>query len=356
MTHRERILTAMRREQPDRMSFVLSMTPPIMAEFSRRTGSSDLVSFYDFDERGVGPGATPHPADFSAYYRDRSFSGPVQIDPTWGFATVAVDEGTHFRHFESPFDGRDCTVADALAYPIPDMDNPARYTRVSAANAGWHGKGYATRYVSGFCTYDLSWLIRGYEAFLMDLAMDTEASAVLMDRVSGAVAAELRHMAGRGTDIVGVGEDVGGQTGLVMSPDLWRAQIKPRLAHIIRSAKSANPEVLFFYHSDGNIEVIIEDLIDIGVDILNPVQPECMDPAVIKKRHGDRLAFWGGVGTQTTMPFGSPDEVRSCVHHLFETVGKGGGFLCAPSHTLEPEVPWENIVAFVEACRECVYP
>ncbi len=355
MTPRERILTALRRREPDRLPFSFAMTGPVRQEFRRRTGARDHFEHYDLEHRPVSPRPSPHPADFSGYYRGRVFSGPVRFDPDWGYAMVDQAGHDHLRHWESPFDGREFTVRDALDYPIPDLDAPARYEGVAEANAAWHAKGYATLYVSGFSTYDLSWLIRGYEPFLLDMAARTEASQTLMDRVCDAVAAQLRQMAGRGTDIVGFGEDVGSQTALMMSPALWREQIKPRFARIVRAAKTARPDVLFFYHSDGQIESIIPDLIEVGVDILNPVQPECMDPAAIKSRYGDRLAFWGAVGTQTTMPYGTPAEVRACVRRLFETVGRGGGFVCAPSHVLEPEVPWENVEAFVAACRECLY-
>ena len=106
------------------------------------------------------------------------------------------------------------------------------------------------------------------------------------------------------------------------------------------------------YHSDGVIYDIIPELIEIGVDVLNPVQPECVDPVLLKQQYGNKLSFWGTVGTQTTMPFGSPQDVRDTVRHMIETVGDGGGFLIAPTHLLEPEVPWENIEAFVQAVRE----
>jgi uroporphyrinogen decarboxylase len=148
---------------------------------------------------------------------------------------------------------------------------------------------------------------------------------------------------------------VGTQKNLIVSPDCWRRQFKPRFKKIVDAAKDASPDVLFFYHSDGQIREIIPDLIEIGVDILNPVQPECMDPVEIKETFGDRLALWGGVGTQTVMPFGTPEEVRACVQRLFQTAGRGGGLVCAPSHVLEPEVPWKNVEAFVAACQECVY-
>ena len=106
------------------------------------------------------------------------------------------------------------------------------------------------------------------------------------------------------------------------------------------------------------MEPVIPELIEIGIDILNPVQPECMDPAAIKRRFGDRLAFWGTVSVQRTMPFGTPDDVRAEVRARIRDVGRGGGLILAPAHVLGPETPWENIVAFFEAadskprCRE----
>ncbi len=355
MNPRERILTTLRRQQPDRMPWTLKMTDPVIEHFRKTTGSCAPADYYDFDCRDVGMSESSRATDFQPYYRDRVFSGPVSFNPDWGYAQVAMAAEVPFHHWESPFAGREFTVADALSYPISDLSDPARYTDVQRQNDQWHAKGYATSSVYGFSTFDLSWLVRGYQEFLMDMAMETEASQVLMDRVSDAVAAHVQNMAARGTDIVGVGEDVGNQLALMMNPRVWRSQIKPRFAKIIRAAKAARPDVLFFYHSDGQIQEVIPDLIEIGVDILNPIQPECMDPVAIKGRYGDRLALWGAVGTQTTMPHETPQQVRDCVRHLFETVGKGGGFLCAPSHTLEPEVPWENVEAFVAACRDCAY-
>ena len=93
-------------------------------------------------------------------------------------------------------------------------------------------------------------------------------------------------------------------------------------------------------------------MIEIGVDILNPIQPECLDPVELKKQFGDCLAFWGTIGTQTTMPFGTPEEVREEVCERISTAGKEGGLVIEPSQVIEPEVPWENIVAFTEAVRE----
>jgi Uroporphyrinogen-III decarboxylase len=112
------------------------------------------------------------------------------------------------------------------------------------------------------------------------------------------------------------------------------------------------PDIIAYYHSDGVIYDIIPDLIEIGVDVLNPIQPECMDPVKIKEMYGNRLSFWVTIGTQTAMPFGCPKEVEEKVKIMIEKVGKEGGLVIAPTHLLEPEVPWENIIAFVDAVKK----
>jgi len=100
------------------------------------------------------------------------------------------------------------------------------------------------------------------------------------------------------------------------------------------------------------LQAIIPDLIEIGVDILNPVQPECMDPVHIKNQYGERLSFWGTIGTQTTLPFGTAEDVANVVKRNIETIGSGGGLLLAPTHMIEPDVPWENIEAFINAIKK----
>jgi uroporphyrinogen decarboxylase len=139
---------------------------------------------------------------------------------------------------------------------------------------------------------------------------------------------------------------------MMMNPGLWRKWLKPTMKKAIQAAKDIDPELIAYYHSDGVIYDIIPDLIEIGVDVLNPVQPECMDPVKIKKMYGDKLSFWGTIGTQTTMPFGTPKDVENNVKHMIETVGKGGGLVIAPTHLLEPEVPWENIEALINSVRK----
>jgi uroporphyrinogen decarboxylase len=110
--------------------------------------------------------------------------------------------------------------------------------------------------------------------------------------------------------------------------------------------------MLVFYHGDGNMMQVVPDVVEMGIDVLNPVQPECMDPTEVKRRFGDRLALWGTLGTQTTLPFGSVAEVRETCRRLIREVGEGGGLLLAPTHVVEPEVPIENLVAFIDTVKE----
>jgi len=138
----------------------------------------------------------------------------------------------------------------------------------------------------------------------------------------------------------------------MFSPDMWRRFMKTRWAKVWSAARTIKPDIEIFYHSDGNILDIIPDLIEIGVTILNPIQPECLDPLMVKRRFGDRIVLHGTIGTQTTMPFGTPDQVRQTVRERVERLGADGALILAPTHVLEPEVPLANVEAFFEACRE----
>lgn len=187
---------------------------------------------------------------------------------------------------------------------------------------------------------------------MTDFYLNPDLIEALLDRLTTLRIVEARQLAQAGVDVLRLGDDVAGQTGMLMSLDTWRRWLKPRLARVIQAARAVKPNIHIFYHSDGDCWPVIPELIEIGVTVLNPIQPECMDPAQLKAEFGDQLAFWGTIGTQTTMPFGTPEDVRAAVKERIETVGRSGGLLIAPTHVLEPEVPWQNVVAFIEAVEE----
>ena len=149
-----------------------------------------------------------------------------------------------------------------------------------------------------------------------------------------------------------LGDDIGTQRGMMIGPATWRKFLKPRLESVIDAARSERPDIPVFYHSDGDVREVIDELIEVGVTILNPVQPECMDPVEIRRRYGHRLTLWGTIGTQTVLPHGTAAEIRAVISEYMATLAPGGGYVIGPTHSINRDVPWENIVAFYEAIRE----
>lgn len=347
MSPRERVVTAMRREQPDRVPKTAGFTPTIQEKFEKATGQSSAAEYFGFENRGIGFKATPELPDFSAWYPDG-----------WPEGTSFSEYGTgrapgDFYHFTSrlyPLE-RAISLRELEEFPWPDYTPAYRHEHLEEDCKRLHDLGY---FVSGSVghIWENAWQTTRMEKLMLDMTLNPEFAGYIFDRITGDRAFQAQRVAEAGADSIHCGDDVGMQDRLMMSPEMWREWLKPRWRKVIKAAKDANPDILAFYHSDGDVRPVIEELIEIGFDILNPVQPECMDPAALKREYGDRLAFWGTIGTQTTMPFGTPEEVRATVKERVETVGVGGGLLIAPTHVLEPEVPWENIVALFEAVDE----
>jgi uroporphyrinogen-III decarboxylase len=134
---------------------------------------------------------------------------------------------------------------------------------------------------------------------------------------------------------------------MLISPSVWRRFFKTRMAEFISTIKGINPQVKIAYHCDGNLEKIIPELIEIGLDVLNPIQPACMDPARIKKQYGDKLCFWGTIDEQHTLPFGTPEQVREEILKRLETVAFDGGLFLGPTHHVQLDTPLENFWAMV---------
>ena len=142
------------------------------------------------------------------------------------------------------------------------------------------------------------------------------------------------------------------QDRLMMSPETWRRFDKPRLADLITRVKRVNPEVYVFMHTDGKVIDIIPDLVEIGLDILNPIQPECQDPVDVKRKWGDRLVLHGAVSNQRSVPLGTIQEVKDEVKYLLDHCGAGGGFVLGPANALQAAYPVDNVAAMYEAVAE----
>ena len=354
MTPRERTLTALRREEPDRIPMEFSLCPSQMERFRKETGASSPAEYFGFGIRGVGIKQTKLETDFSRYTAD--FPEGARVDE-WGIGWIRTPTSYHFEHIQHPLQ-KATTVEEVLDYPFPDVDAEYRYegleTRVNQLKEEGFAVSASAMAVGGSVFWP-PYKLRSMEQLLIDFMINPDIANAMLDAVTERMSGMARRFAEASVDILRLADDLGTQLAPIVSLDVFRKYIKPRLAKIIESAKSVKPDILVFFHSDGHIQEFIPDLIEIGLDVLNPVQPECMDPVEIKRKHGNHLAFWGTIGTQTTLPFGTVEEVRQVVKERIETVGKGGGLLIAPTHLVEPEVPWENIMALVEAVREFGY-
>jgi uroporphyrinogen decarboxylase len=181
---------------------------------------------------------------------------------------------------------------------------------------------------------------------------DPAGFGTLLDRITEWKASIYGAYAAAGTDIVWMGDDLGTQRSLVMSPQQYRDWYRPRHRRIVEHLRSIRPDVRIAFHCCGHVTPLIRDLIEIGIDILEAVQAETMDLAELKREFGRDIAFWGGIGAQSVLARTTPEQVKAGVRDTLRIMAPGGGYIAAPCHTLTDEVPWESVLAFHEAMRE----
>jgi uroporphyrinogen-III decarboxylase len=244
--------------------------------------------------------------------------------------------------------------AAILSYQPPDPCRPELYLEAARVIQQYRDE-YWIVGVTVTTIFETAWALRGYERILTDFALHPDLAEALLEipyRYHLAAAKKLVEM---GVDMIWTGDDVGAQNAMLISPVMWRKYLKPRMAHFIAELKAINPRLKVAYHSDGVIYPIIPELIEIGLDVLNPVQPACMDPEKLKADYGDRLCFWGSLDEQYTLPFGSPEDVRQEVLKRLATLGKGGGLILGPTHHVQLDTPMENFWAMVQTITEAPY-
>ncbi len=373
MTPRENLLSALRRDHPTWVPMAISFATAKYQEFVQRTGQQDYYAYYQLPYRHVPQTPAATFPDFSRYFAGRVPdwpSGESPIVPLASFVAMGphqtmMNEWGEYRIYDNrgdyhqkvnPLPNEECSVEDILTYPFPDFRASARYASIGQDITAIQTQGLAAILGCEMTIFEKAWRIRGMENLMVDMAFNPEVVDCLVEQISARTGFFAAQYAALGVDIVQLGDDVGTQHGMMLSPTDWRRFFKPAMARVVAGIKNSNPKTLVFYHSDGNISEVIADLLEIGIDILNPVQAECMDIAALKRDYGQHLSFWGGMGVQTTLPFGSPSDVRTAVRQLLIDTAAGGGLVVAPGHVLEHDVPWENIEAFVTAVQEfCTY-
>jgi len=328
---RERVWQAIRHQQPDRVPWNFPYTVPTRIKLENYYGTKDLNTALDqhivkFRVRLPYKEIRP---DF-----EKDEFGVVwnrTVDKDIGVVEEYLLKDPSLEHFEFPNPHHPDRLT---ALPAFIAANPDRFRLVSVS----------------FALFERAWILRGMENLMVDMLQNPGFVDDLLDNIMEYDLAILEDVLKYDIDGVNFGDDWGQQYGLLFGPRLWRRFIKPRIAQLFSLPKKYGKAV--FLHSCGKVQELFPELIDLGLDVFNPFQPEVMDPYEIKKQYGTQLCFYGGVSIQRLLPYGTPGQIRDEVKHLMAEIGRGGGYIVAPSHEMPGDIPIENLVAFIDAVRE----
>jgi uroporphyrinogen decarboxylase len=355
MKPKERVLRAINRKQPDRPPIFATLTPqaaeklskylnlpyeqPLDSMLSTRISHMDLLTYMGNDCIGIAACA---PDDFPT----RS-TGNGLLENEWGMKFI--DIGIYYEFKEYPL-ANAATVKDIKNYPFPDPYAKGRFDNAEAA-VKKYGREYAVVADLETVFFETSWYLVGLEKLLTDMALGEEYIPVLFDKVMEVNVAMGKKLIEMGADIIWAGDDFGSQQGMLIHPDMWRHYFKPRIKEMFQEFRNVNPDIKIAWHSCGSILPIIPDFIEIGLDILNPLQPlaKGMTPEYLVSNFGSELSFFGGIDIQNLLPNGTPHEIKDEVRRRIKIFGKDGGYIIAPAHNIQDDTSVENILAFFEA-------
>jgi len=386
MKPRERVISALEHQEPDRVPLDLgginsSLMVETFKKFKNYLGMPQrdfklrskvwqtvqipepILEHFSIDTRYIFPDVVLEDAGDSGEEEDEAGNTGNKDD-------VFVDEWGVKRKFilyyydiiEHPLKNAK-TVEDVEKYPWPDpkkflvLDGLKDKARYLYENTDFAIGGS----IGGGIIYELSWYLRGFTELLLDLQINKDFIHALYSKI-----AEIRKETmdlflgevGDYLDIFQIGDDLAFQDTVLMRPDLYREMIKPYHAEVIEFIKERT-KAKIYYHSCGAVKPMLGDLIEVGVDAINPVQVSAknMNPRELKRAYGDNITFWGGIDTQNLLPNGTTDEVRAAVRYTIDELAPGGGYVLAGVHNLQPDIPPENIVAmYEEAAQYGQYP
>jgi len=377
MTPRERVLAAMRHEEPDRVPIVLGVSNATGIKMKTYRELKRLLGIEAPDEYLYGwPELGTAAIDEATMERLHSdVRGVLDLEPEWvlernatrpphsdyvnSWGSGAVEIGPD-EWFPSVCPMKDATtIREIEEYPWPDMDDPTRVAHVAAEAARLAQDGRHAIMATPWLLFPLerAFAMQSMETFLMNLAMRPDFAEALLWKIEELCKTLMGHFLaalGDNVDIIKIGDDLGTQESLLMSPRMYRSILKPVHADYIRFIRELTSAKVFF-HTDGDVFPLIDDFIEMGIDVLNPIQTSAgkmADLEELKARWGDQLTFCGGIDTQRILPRGTPDEVRAEVQRVIKILAPGGGYMVSSVHTVMNDVPAENVLAMVDAVEE----
>ena len=371
LSHRERVLRALRHQEPDRVPLDLGSTrnssihvtayQEMKAHFGVEAADSiahkymqvvrvhePVLKALDIDFRGVWAGSPDSAPDIPVGedgYRDE-----------YGVTRRKPPGLMYYDLVESPLAGQ-ISVHDIVNYPLPDPADPGWVRGVRDQLLHYReNTDYAVVLGLPSMFVHATQFLRGFEDWFTDLAADRRLAAALFDRAvehSTAVATELLKAGGDLADVVATSDDLGFQGGPMISPEMYRTLFKPRHKRYLDAVRE-NTDAPIHLHSCGSIYSLLDDFIEMGVDAIHPVQVAAkdMDSGMLGPEFGSRLGFWGGVDSQQVLPYGSPGEVRAEVRRLISDLAPGGGYVLSAVHNIQNGVPLGNVLAMYEAGKE----
>ncbi len=360
MKPRERVLKALNGEVVDRPPTFMTLTPeaaqkmskhlnlpyeePLDSMLSTRISHMDLLTAMGNDCVGI---AATAPKNFPTRVIDEEKK--ILLNE-WGMKFV--DVGIYFEFYEYPL-AHATTVEDIERYNWPDPLAEGRFD-AAAAVIEKYGDRYAVVADLETSFFETSWYLVGMEKLLMDMAMGEAYVDALFDKVMQINTTIGKKLIEMGADIIWAGDDFGSQRGMMLSPDMWREKFKPRIKWMFSEFRKVNPDIKIAWHSCGSIIPIIDDFAEIGLDILNPIQPLAKDmvPELLMEKFGDKIGFFGGIDIQHLMPNESPEVIKKEIKRRIDILGKNGNYIVAPAHNVQVDTPEENILAFFEAVKE----
>jgi len=378
MTSRQRVLAALNHQQPDRVPrdlggcFTaginitaccnlydhLNITEPITVQLERASlakPAEALLQRFKIDLRSVWAGR-------DCWTVGRS-NGDGTYTDDWDVVRAAPKGGGIYAVVESPLAGEITTeTIRAHARRWPDPTRPELTEGVSEEAQRLHEQtDYAVVLNLPLGMFHYAQFLRGYDTWLMDLALDPVVACYLHDLLLEITLEQARHLlkaAGGNVDVVCYGDDIAISSGPLVSPKMYRELLRPYLERIFEAFQEWS-DAKILYHCDGDVSWLIDDLVAMEVDAINPVQvstPGMADTAALKARFGDRITFWGAIDTERVLPFGTPEDIRAEVQRRIEDLSPSGGYVMAAVHNIQAEVPPENIVAMWEAADEQIEP